>query len=312
MRISVEKTAEMLKEANSVVITAHINPDGDALGSCLGLMHIMESLGKKAQVLIDDDFSPNFKVLPGYERVHKPEAESYEADYLVLLDASLDRCGRVAEKCKAPVINIDHHVSNDEKAGYLCLDAKAAACAELLYRIAKTMEVRFTLEMAANLYTGIVTDTGYFRYSNTTPYTMRAAAELLETGLKPEVFSQALETRSFAHMKGMAAAMQTMEISDDGKVAGVYLDYELLSQMESTEGFIDLVRVIEGVDVTLLMKAVEPDVCRVSMRSRYTDVSRIAISLGGGGHIRAAGCTINKPFAEAKEIVLKAIREALV
>ena len=117
MRISVEKTAEMLKEANSVVITAHINPDGDAIGSCLGLMHIMESLGKKAQVLIDDDFSPNFKVLPGYERVHKPEAESYEADYLVLLDASLDRCGRVAEKCKAPVINIDHHVSNDEKAG---------------------------------------------------------------------------------------------------------------------------------------------------------------------------------------------------
>ena len=312
MRISVEKTAEMLKEANSVVITAHINPDGDALGSCLGLMHIMESLGKKAQVLIDDDFSPNFKVLPGYERVHNPEAESYEADYLVLLDASLDRCGRVAEKCKAPVINIDHHVSNDEKAGYLFLDAKAAACAELLYRIAKTMEVRFTLEMAANLYTGIVTDTGYFRYSNTTPYKMRAAAELLETGLKPEVFSQALETRSFAHMKGMAAAMQTMEISDDGKVAGVYLDYELLSQMESTEGFIDLVRVIEGVDVTLLMKAVEPDVCRVSMRSRYTDVSRIAISLGGGGHIRAAGCTINKPFAEAKEIVLKAIREALV
>lgn len=314
MKVSIKDMAKKLQSANSFIITAHINPDGDALGSCLGLMYMLESLGKEVRVVIDDDLGRNFHILPGIEKIEKPleDGNFYKADYLVLLDASMDRCGKVLEQCKdMPVLNIDHHVSNDDKADFLCLDAAAPACAEIIYRLAKEMQIPFTLEMATNLYTGMATDTGYFRYSNTKPSTMYAVAELMETGIRPEKISEALETRTKNQVKDLAAALQTVEVSADGKIAGVYLPYETVKDLESTEGFIDQVRVIEGVDVAIILKEIEPGTCRLSMRSKITDVSSIAKGLGGGGHIRAAGATVGLPLAEARTKVLKAISEAM-
>ncbi|ORU00240.1 Oligoribonuclease A [Anaerovibrio sp. JC8] len=311
MIISLKETADRLMAAKSLVLTAHVNPDGDAIGSCLGLKFMLEKLGKKVRVLIDDDLPKFLGVLPGIDTIEKPEAESYEADYLVILDASLDRVGTVIEKCKAPTLNIDHHRTNDEKADYLCLDAKSAATCEIIFELGKELGVEFDINSATPIYTGLATDSGYFRYSNTTPHTMRAAAELLETGIRPEMISEAIETKDFAVVQGMARALQTIELHADGRVAGLFLDNELTESLETTEGFIDHVRVIDGVDVAVLLKAVEPEVCRVSMRSKKTDVANIAVGLGGGGHIRAAGCTIEKPFAQAKAEILKEIEKSL-
>jgi len=311
MIISLRDTADRLMAANSFVLTSHVNPDGDAIGSCLGLKFILESLGKKVQVLIDDDVPKFLSIMPGLDEVKKPVEDHYDADYLVILDACLDRVGTVPEKCKAPVLNIDHHGTNDNLADYLYLDADSAATAEIVYRLAKAMGVKFDKDSATAVYIGLATDSGYFKYSNTTPQTMRAAAELLETGIQPEKISEAIETKDFAVVQGLAKALQTVELYADGKVAGIFLDYELTSSIETTEGFIDLIRVIDGVDISVVLKAVEPEVCRVSMRSKETDVSTLALRLGGGGHKRAAGCTIKLPFAEAKKCLIDEILKAI-
>ncbi|MBP3231727.1 MAG: bifunctional oligoribonuclease/PAP phosphatase NrnA [Anaerovibrio sp.] len=311
MLITLRETADRLMAANSLILTAHVNPDGDAIGSCLGLKFLLEAMGKRVQVIIDDDIPKFLNIMPGIEEIKKPVEESYEADYLVILDACLDRVGVLPEKCKAPVLNIDHHGTNDELADYLYLDAESAATAEIIYRLAKALGIRFDKDSATAVYIGLATDSGYFKYSNTTPHTMRAAAELMETGIRPEKISEAIETKDFSVIQGMAKALQTVELFADGKVAGVFLDHELTSSLDNTEGFIDLIRVIDGVDVSVVLKAVEPEVCRVSMRSKVTDVSLIAAGMGGGGHKRAAGCTIKMPFAEAKKYLMSEILKAL-
>lgn len=311
MKISLKETAAKLLSADTLVLTAHVNPDGDAIGSCLGLYQVLTKLGKQVEILIDDDISADFSFLPDIAAIKKPEQACYKADLLVILDASLDRVGSVVEKCQAAVLNIDHHITNDGKAEFLYLDAERAATAEIVYQLLAELGVAPDQAVAACLYTGIATDSGYFRYSNTTPDTMRAAADLLATGLRPELISEALEKRSFKHVQDKAKAMQTIEVSADGRMAGLFIDLALYETLDSTEDFIDGVRIIDGVDVAVLMKEVEAGVCRVSMRSKVTDVSKIAASLGGGGHIRAAGCTIREPLAQAKTRLFAAIAAAL-
>lgn len=311
MRISLKDAAARLRAAENIIITAHVNPDGDALGSSLALYQLLLKLGKNVQVLIDDDIPAVFGFLPRIEEIKKPDLASYQADLLVLLDVSMDRVGRVIEKCRAPVLNIDHHITNDEKADFLYLDADRAATAEIIYLLAGELAVVPDKYTAVCIYTGISTDTGNFRYSNTTAFTMRAAADMIEAGAEPDVVSEALEKRNFKEVQDRARAMQTIEMSADGRIAGLYIDNALYESLDTTEGFIDGVRVIDTVRVAVLMKEVEPGRCRVSMRSRGVDVSGIAAAFGGGGHIRAAGCTIEKPLAEAKAELLAGIEKIL-
>lgn len=311
MRISLQEAADKLREAGRIVVTAHVNPDGDALGSSLALYHLLQKLGKTVQVLIDDDIPDAFGFLPGIEVIAKPDEEKYQADLLVLLDVSMDRVGRVIERCQAPILNIDHHITNDEKADYLYLDADRAATAEIVYQLAGALQVVPDKAAATCIYTGMSTDTGNFRYSNTTPFTMRAAADMIEAGAEPHVVSEALEKRSFKEVQDRARAMQTIEVCADGKIAGLYIGNGLYETLDTTEGFIDGVRIIDTVRVAILMKEVEPGKCRVSMRSKGVDVSSIAASFGGGGHIRAAGCTIEEPLAAAKAKLLAAVEKAV-
>lgn len=311
MRISLKETAAKLLAAENIIITAHVNPDGDALGSSLALYQMLLKRGKRVQVLIDDDIPELFSFLPHIETIKKPDLEGYQADLLVLLDVSMDRVGRVIEKCPAPVLNIDHHITNDEKADFLYLDAEKAATAEIIYLLAKELAVVPDAATAVCIYTGIFTDTGNFRYSNTSAFTMRAAADMVEAGAKPNMVSEALEKRSFKEVQDKARAMQTVEMSADGRVAGLYIDNPLYESLDTTEGFIDGVRIIDTVRVAVLMKEVEPGRCRVSMRSKGVDVSGVAAAFGGGGHIRAAGCTIERPLTEAKAELLAAIEKVL-
>lgn len=312
MKISLEKAGELLQKAGSIVITAHENPDGDAIGSTLALMYYLKVCGKQAVVCIDDDIPRGFNIVPGAAEIVRRPPEGFRADLLVVLDTGLDRIGRVREFCpEVPVLNLDHHISNTGGADYLYVDHTRAAVAELVYELLTLLGAGFTKEMAWAVYTGLATDTGFFKYSNTTPYTMRAAADMIAAGAVPNLISEALEAKPYEVIKGMAAAMQTIEITSGGRISGMYLDYETMQGIESTEGFIDYARVIEGVEVAVLIKSVERKVCRVSMRSKGFDVNKIAMSFGGGGHVRAAGCTIYAGLAEAKEKVLGALKTAM-
>ena len=290
MKITLEQAAEKLMTAKKFLLTAHVNPDGDAIGSTLALAALLRAKGKDATVMIDDKLPKNLSFLPGYDKIVRPEV------------------GKAA--AGLPVLNLDHHISNDEKADFLYNDNRAAA-AEIVFELVERLGGEFTPEIATPLYTGIATDTGFFKFSNTRPETMRAAARLLEAGVRPEQVSEALEEKPESVVRGQAAALQTMELSYNGRVAGLYLDKELATSLDTTEGFIDFVRVIEGVEIAVLIKCMDENFCRVSVRSKGLDVSKVAMKFGGGGHIRAAGFSVKKPLTEAKKDVLDALGAVL-
>lgn len=357
MELTLHEAAEKLRQADRIVLTAHEHPDGDAVGSTMGLMYFLQSLGKQAQVILEDKVSKNLHILPGAREVRQLkweqeiaekaaeeaaekakaepgsekaqenpavnagekkeewEPEPVEADLLVILDTSADRIGRVKDVVKAAaVINIDHHITNQEKELPVYVDGQAAACAEILFELIREMGGDFSknLPMAQCIYTGLATDTGFFRFSNTTAHTMHAAAELLAAGVEPNVISEALEVKPYEDIMSLAKAMEHIELLHDGRGAGVFLDYETMQELRHTDGIVDMVRVIEGIDIAVVMKEKVKDNARVSMRSTGLDVSAVAKKFGGGGHVRAAGCGFrNTPFETAKAKLLSAVDAAL-
>ena len=311
---TLEEIAALLLAQDKLVLCPHVSPDGDALGSTLALKMALEKAGKKVTVMVDDDVPKAFGFLPQIDCFVKPaDGEVVEADLLVVLDASsLDRIGKVAQAVKAKAVaNIDHHISNTQFADYLYLNTEAAATAEILCNLVEKLGITPDKDLATCLYTGIYTDCGSFRYANTTPGTMRAAAKLLEYGARPNEISDALGTNTRANIEMLGKVLQTLAFYNDGKISTLEINSDLYDKDVNTDNFISFARYIEGVDVAVLFKAVEPTVTRVSMRSQDTDVAAIALSFGGGGHIRAAGCTVELPLEQAKAKVLEAIGKAL-
>lgn len=313
MKITMDAAAQMLRDAQTVVLTSHTRPDGDAIGSTLGLMHVLRAQGKEVRILIDDEIPRIFSILPGVDQIERPiESQRYTADLLVVCDVELSRTGASVSAVDAVhLLNIDHHVTNDEKAEHLCLNPKAAATCEIVYDLVRILGIMPMLDAAVCLYTGMATDTGFFRFSNTTPHTMRAAADLIEIGVKPNVVSVAMEMKSYDEVMAQVRAIRSLEMFFDGRVAAVFIDEERARGVTTTEGLLDELRVIEGTQIVFFMKWLEKDTYRISMRSKGTNVSRIAQKFDGGGHIRAAGCTIHAPFAEARTAILDAIGEEL-
>ena len=316
MRISLKEAGTLLQEAQNIVITAHVNPDGDAIGSSLGVMHYLRDLGKQVRVVIDDDIPRNFAFLNACDIIEKPTVaetgEKEPIDLLLILDTSIDRIGDVMEAfLPTRILNIDHHVTNALACPAVYLDADSAATAEIIYQLLQEMDAKITKDIAMAVYTGLATDTGFFRFPNTTPFTMRAAADLLERGAEPGIISEAVEAKPFARVVGMAKAVEATELFFDGRIAGIFLDQHSTEALDSTEGLIDALRVIEGTDVSLLLKWKEENVFRVSMRSKKTNVSKVAASFSGGGHERAAGCTLKMSFSEAKRTILEALEKAM-
>ena len=311
---TLEEIAALLLTQDKLVLCPHVSPDGDALGSTLALKMALEKAGKKVMVMVDDDVPKAFGFLPQIDCFVKPaDGEVVEADLLVVLDASsLDRIGKVAQAVKAKAVaNIDHHISNTQFADYLYLNTEAAATAEILCNLVEKLGITPDKDLATCLYTGIYTDCGSFRYANTTPGTMRAAAKLLEYGARPNEISDALGTNTRANIEMLGKVLQTLAFYNDGKITTLEINSDLYDKDVNTDNFISFARYIEGVDVAVLFKAVEPAVTRVSMRSQDTDVAAIALSFGGGGHVRAAGCTVELPLEQAKAKVLEAIGKAL-
>ena len=315
MKIELRDAAERLQAANNIVVTAHVNPDGDAIGSSLALLLILRAMNKQVRVLLDDDIPPNFAILPNMNDIEHPveltETE-IKADLLVVLDTQPDRIGSVLKLVKAPILNIDHHITNEGKnVSWLYLNANAAATCEIIFDLIEFLPVALNEDLAHCLYAGMATDTGFFNYANTRPSTLRAAAVLIEAGVKPNVIAEEMERKSLADFKGLCEALKTMEFFFEGKVAGLFINEAVAHLVDTTEGFIDQIRVIDGVEVAFMLTCRGDDIYRVSMRSRTVDVSKIARALGGGGHIRAAGCTLKMSLDEARESLLKAIGEAI-
>ena len=308
------ETGNMLLAAQKIVLCCHVSPDGDTLGSALGLVRLLEQKGKDVTVFVDDDINKSLSFIPGIDKVQRPEAGVIvEADLFVVVDASsFDRVGICNEVVKAPVLlNIDHHISNTEFADYLYLDAEAAAAGEIMCDLFEAMGWEYDEAIAVDFYTAITTDCGSFRYSNTTSKTMQRAAKLLDYGVRPNEISDMLDVRSRKTMELLAKVLPSLTFDYEGKVAHITITNDLYDKEAQTDSFVSYPRYIEGVEVAVMFKAVEPEVTRVSMRSSNVDVASVALSFGGGGHLRAAGCTIYAPVEEAKAQLLAAIGKAL-
>ena len=313
-KINLLETGNMLLAAQKIVLCCHVSPDGDTLGSALGLARLLEQKGKEVTVFVDDDINKSLSFIPGIDKVQRPEAGVIvEADLFVAVDASsFDRVGICNEVVKAPVLlNIDHHISNTEFADYLYLDAEAAAAGEIMCDLFEAMGWEYDEAIAVDFYTAITTDCGSFRYSNTTSKTMQRAAKLLDYGVKPNEISDMLDIRSRKTTELLAKVLPSLTFDYEGKVAHITITNDLYDKETQTDSFVSYPRYTEGVEVAVMFKAVEPEVTRVSMRSSNVDVASVALSFGGGGHLRAAGCTIYAPVKEAKAQLLAAIGKAL-
>ena len=254
MLITLKDAATKLKSANKILITAHVQPDGDAIGSTLAAMLMLRSLGKTAQVFIDDTARKNLHALPHFAEIKRPaEGETFDADLLLVLDTSTDRLGNVRKMTDAPILNVDHHVTNKGGDGDLYVEPDAAATCEIVFELARELGATITPEIATCLYTGLATDTGFFQYSNTRANTLAVAAELVACGASPNFVSEQMEKKTFAEVQGLSVALDSLEIFYDGKVAGMTLDYATAKKFDSTEGFIDQIRVIDTVDVAFLI-----------------------------------------------------------
>lgn len=305
---------QQLREAQTIAITTHINPDGDALGALIAFYEAMKSFGKEAFMVVDDTIPKKFDFLSSLGLIEQPEAvRTKSPDVLVVLDASTEeRIGEVATLWQIPVVNIDHHISNEGFADYLYLHPEAAASGEMLVYLFKDWEIGINKEMANALYLAIATDCGFFRYSNTTAATLEAAALCVKSGAHVQRIAETVDAVTIARFEAIKQAIAAIELYDEGYIGMMALTKDTMTAIDNdTDGFIDFIRNIDSVELSILLKEVAPTVIKVSLRSKSIDVNALANHFGGGGHIRASGCTLAMTLEEAKETLLTVVREKL-
>ena len=318
--------AAALKPGQRVCITTHVNPDGDGVGSEVGLVHLLRGQGIDAIITNPSPTPPRFCFLfddlPGVDRSSEAVKELRRADLIVVLDISdLARLGMLIETVRergVPVACVDHHVS----AGLLppgprYVDPNAAATGELVFELATGNGWPITQAAARALYVAILTDTGGFRFSNTRPNTLRVAADLLETGVDPEeiyleVYARAPEGRP----RLFAEALQTLVVEHEYGLAWVTVPPGAIERLgvssDDLDGVVEFPRSIEGVRMALLFREISQGRVKVSLRSvGNVDVAAFAKAYGGGGHTKAAGLSILGSMADVQATVLKAAREYL-
>ena len=297
-----EDLLRKIRQGNRFLLTSHVNPDGDAIGSELGLARLLRRLGKGAVVWNLDPIPAIYRPLPGSDRVHSgaepPAGFPEKFDSIVVLECpSPDRTGLEEHLAPGalPVINIDHHLGNQHYGAVNWVDSAAPAVGEMVFRLAQALKVALEPEIASCLYLTLVTDTGGFRYSNATPAAFEAAAALVREGAHPEQVAQWLyESQPVAVVRLLGEMLQTLALHHGGRIATVRLDPEMFARAGAaagdSEGLIDHPRSIAGVDAVALIRRREDGSHKVSLRSRgEVDVEKIARHHGGGGHRNAAG-----------------------
>ena len=315
----VVKVVKVIQSGRKFLVTSHENPDGDAIGSMLALGLGLESLGKEVTLYNKDGTPKNLSFLPGVERVSNSLNRNHRFDATFIVDcASLERVGKDFKDFRGggTQVLIDHHATNTPWTELFLIDPESPSTGALVYSLLEAIHVEITPEIATNIYTIIMLDTGSFHYQNSTPEAFRAAARMVEMGANPWEVSQAFyENESPGRISLLGLVLPTLEVSEDGRIASVTVKKEMLSatgtSREDTEGFVNYPRSLSGVMVAVLFRE-EEEGWKVSLRSKDSvNVAEIAVRFGGGGHERAAGCTISGDLHQVKKRLYKAIGEFL-
>ena len=314
-----ESIAKTLGGARSVAIMPHLNVDGDALGASLALALALNGDNCQADVLLEEPVPAMLDFLPGQEHIKKTPGDHY--DVAVNIDngdtARLGARLKVYQNAGAR-LSLDHHSTNKVEADISYVDTRAAATGEIVYKLlTRHMGIKLTQDMALCLYTAIITDTGGFRFSNTTPETMEIAGELMKTGIDfTNANKKVFDRISYAKLFLMKQTMNSLKLLFDGKMAVSYLRWSDLAsfnaKLEDTEGLVNIGRNLEGVEVSLFLKEEKPGTFKGSLRSNeYVDVARIAEKCGGGGHMRAAGFTMEGDLEDIVRSLADAVKDSL-
>jgi phosphoesterase RecJ-like protein len=311
-----EALLEEIRNGNRFLIVSHINPDGDAIGSALGLARILKRLGKGALVWNLDEIPKIYRRLVGSERVHigqeEPKGFPQAFDRAVILECpTLDRTGLAEQLDSMTLLNIDHHLGNEHYGIVNWVDTGAPSLGEMIHRLAGGLMVDLDPDTATALYLTLVTDTGSFRFANSTAKAFKAAAALVSDGARPDQVAEWLyESQPESGIRLLGQMLHSLEVHSDGRVATVLVTQEMFDRAgatrSDTEGLIDHPRSIAGVQAVALLRQVDDHGYKVSLRSRgEVNVEKIARRYGGGGHRNASGFL-------AEDVVLEELRLQVV
>ena len=306
---------DFLRKENSFLITSHVNPDGDSIASQLALCRTLHSIGKECRIVSSDPVPRVYRFLPGTDKIlHRRRHSLLPYRAAILLD-----CGNVSRSSVSlgrnsslPLVNIDHHVSNTLFGDFNWVDSSASSTCEIIYDVARGLGVNLDHDLAANLYTGILTDTGSFRYSSTTARSMSIASKLLRHGIDPhDIAEKIYESAEYSSLRLLGKVLARMGRSPDGQVSWVTFTHsELLSlsNMAETEEFVNYARSLDSARIAIGFKEVAPGQVRISLRSKGAlNVAELAARHGGGGHRNAAGCTVT---GQLTSVVRKMVTQA--
>lgn len=316
-----QEVAQRIRGGRKFLITSHRNPDGDALGSGLGLQRLVRRLGKSAAMQVRDGFNRALFNIPGAHEVSITDTlppdypNSYDAIFTMECP-EVERTGYPV--LPGPVVNIDHHLGNTMYGEINYLDLEAPSVGEMVMQINRRhLGVPLDAETASAFYVSLASDTGFFRYYNTTLRAFEAAEELVRAGVVPGDVSLWLnESASRGSIKLLGLCLSTLEVTPDGKIAIIELPKRFFSEAgatpEDTEGIVNYGRSINGVLVSILLKESDDQSTRVSMRAKPgVDVQAVAAMFGGGGHKAASGCTVPLPLPQAKAKLISILREVV-
>ncbi len=318
-KTSAELFRDELKLSSSVLIGTHLNPDGDALGSALALSHYLDQIGIPNEVLCHHSAPKNLKFLPGVSRIRQtPRDEKFELGVILDLD-STDRLGSTEmffQMCPRLAV-IDHHVPHEAPGDLRIIDTSAPATAVILTRLLTDLGAKITPEMATCLLTGIITDTGSFRFRNTTPEALSISAHLLECGGDLNlVCEEIFQSKPLSSARLLGHCLDNMSLAEEGQIAWSklsHVDFEWAgAKDEDTEGFVNELLFIDSVQIATIMREPKPGKIRCSLRSRGNyDVAAVARNFGGGGHRNAAGCTFDASLEDAEKALIAKMKECL-
>lgn len=322
--MGLKKVVECIKRNKNFLITTHINMEGDAVGSELAFYRLLKAMGKRATIINDDNLSYEYNFLPGTNQIKKfkKNLKNIKFDCFVILDCSdLERCGQIYKinTANKPVLNIDHHISNQRFGDVNWVEPHSSSVSEMIYQLYKKLDLPLNREIAMLLYVGILTDTGSFRYPNTTSVTHKIVSELMRYNLDiAQIYKNVYENIPFQDMKLLSKILPTISRDAKGKIAWFQIQRSILKNkkisFDLTEHILHFARAIKDAEVAVLFKENlgEKNEVRVNLRSQgKVDVNRIASFFGGGGHKTASGATVKGKIEDVRKKVLAKIRESL-
>jgi phosphoesterase RecJ-like protein len=319
VRGNIEDILNAIESANSFLITSHIRPEGDCIGSQLAMAYFLKSKGKKVWVVNEDTVPFNYRFLPGWRIITQMLPSYAKPEAAVVVDCpNLFRIGNVKSYIthKMKIINIDHHISNDN-FGTFWINPHASSTGEMIWELLKTAQIPLTKKHAQVLYTAIFTDTGGFRFSNTTERSLVIAGEMVRMGVKPQqVASCVYETNPLSRIKLLGLSLSTLRSTQDGRLVWFWVTKKMLRQshssMEEADDFINYARSIDKAQIVIFFKQESKEI-KVSFRAKNSiDVNKIAAKFKGGGHKAAAGCSIKGTVKDVEKKVIDYVSKIIV